>query len=127
MKQVVTDRAPRDTGPYSQGIRAGDFLFVSGQGPLDPATGNVVPGDIAAQTRLTLANIEAVVTAAGGTLRDVVRVTVFLAGMEHYAAFNAVYREFFSHEPRPTRTTVAAGLVDILVEMDAIAYLGADR
>ena len=123
MKQAVTSPdAPKAIGPYSQAVRAGQLLFVSGQVPLDPATGQIVDGDIAAQTRRVFANLGAVLIAGGRTFADVVRTTVFLADMNDFAAVNAVYGEFFS-EPYPARATVQVARLpkDARVEIDAIA------
>jgi 2-iminobutanoate/2-iminopropanoate deaminase len=106
-------------------VRAGDFLFVSGQVPRDPRTGALVgEGDVTAQTRQTLANLAAVLAAGGASLRDVVSVTVHLAHVDDWGAFDAVYRETFA-PPFPTRTVVGAALRGILVEVTAVAYLGA--
>src|SRR4051794_15192950 len=101
MKQAVSSpEAPKAIGPYSQAVRAGQLLFVSGQVPLDPATGQLVEGDIAAQTRRVFANLAAVLKAGGRTFADVVRTTVFLADMNDFAAVNEVYGSYFSD---PTR------------------------
>jgi 2-iminobutanoate/2-iminopropanoate deaminase len=121
-KQITTDRAPRGTGAYSQAVRAGDFVFISGQGPLDPATLEVRGETVAEQTRATLTNLEAIVLAAGGSLKDVVKVSAFLASIDGFSEFNATYEGVFA-EPRPARTTVGAELKDILVEIDAVVYL----
>ena len=121
--EVRTDRAPRGTGAYSQAIRAGDFVFISGQGPLDPSTLEVVGDTVEEQTRQTLRNLEAIVEAAGGSLDDVVKVSAFLSSIELFPTFNATYEEIFSSLPRPARTTTGAELRDILVEIDAVAYL----
>jgi 2-iminobutanoate/2-iminopropanoate deaminase len=119
---ITTDRAPRGTGAYSQAVRAGDFVFISGQGPLDPETLSVQGDTVTEQTVATLRNLGAVAHAAGGSLRDVVKVSAFLASIELFAGFNAAYELVFA-EPRPARTTVGAELLDILVEIDAIMYL----
>lgn len=115
---------PPPKGAYSPGVRAGDLLFVSGQVPRDPRTGALVGGDVTAQTRQTLANLAGVLAAAGATLADVVSVSVHLADVDHWAAFDAVYRETFA-APFPTRTVTGAALRGILVEVTAVAYLGA--
>jgi 2-iminobutanoate/2-iminopropanoate deaminase len=120
--EIRSDRAPRGTGAYSQALRAGDFVFVSGQGPLDPETLQVRGATVAEQTDMTLRNLAAIAEAAGGTLRDVVKVSVFLSSIDLFADFNAAYERVFS-EPRPARTTTGAELRDILVEIDAILYL----
>ena len=121
MSAVRTDKAPAPKGPYSQGRRAGGLLFVAGQVPFD-LEGNLVGPGIAEQTRAALQNVKAIVEAAGATLADVVKVNVYLADLEHFAAMNEVYRAFFT-EPFPARTTVQAGLLGFLVEIDAVAAL----
>ena len=116
--------APAPKGAYSPGVRAGGFVFVSGQVPRDPHTGALVgEDDVHAQTRQTLANVAGVLAAAGATLADVVSVTVHLADVGHWAAFDTVYREVFA-PPYPTRTVVGAALRGILVEITAVAYVG---
>jgi 2-iminobutanoate/2-iminopropanoate deaminase len=110
------------SGSYSQAIRAGDFLFISGQGPNDPATGEVVGDTVEAQTERTLLNLRAIVEAAGGTMADVVKVAAHLADIGQFDAYDRVYRTYFP-EPRPARTTVGSRLDGILVEIDAIAWL----
>ncbi|WP_260327301.1 RidA family protein [Streptomyces sp. TLI_185] len=110
----------------SQGVRGGPLLFTSGQGPLDPVTGEM-PADFGAQARQVLANVEAVVTAAGGDRRSITRCTCYLTDRAHFAEFNRVYREFFTDcSPLPARTTVVARLVreGVLVEVDAVAVVG---
>jgi 2-iminobutanoate/2-iminopropanoate deaminase len=121
---VVTERAPGAIGPYSQGIKAGALLFISGQVPLDPATGRIVEGDIAAQTRRVMQNLEAILSAAGASLQSVVRTTVFLADMDDFAAMNQVYGSFFE-APAPARSTVQVSRLpkDARVEIDAVAYV----
>lgn len=118
---ICTEAGPTPVGPYSQAVRAGGFLFVAGQGPLDPAT-RELPVGIEAQTRQVLRNIAAILDAGGCTLDDVVKVTVHLADIGQFAAFNAVYGEYF-REPYPVRTTVGSQLPGILVEIDAIALV----
>jgi 2-iminobutanoate/2-iminopropanoate deaminase len=123
MKSIVsTERAARPLGHYSQAVRAGDFVFVSGQGPVDEQ-GRIVPGDIREQTRRTLENIRNILEAAGAGVQQVVRCGVFLSDIGDFAAMNEVYREFFGPNP-PARTTVGANLPGIKVEIDAIAYVG---
>ncbi|HEV8565288.1 MAG TPA: Rid family detoxifying hydrolase [Actinomycetota bacterium] len=121
--EIVAPEAPRGTGAYSQGVRAGDFVFISGQGPLDSPTLEVRGVTIEEQTELTLHNVEAVARAAGGSLRDAVKVSVFLASIEDFAAFNETYARVLDFSPRPARTTVACELKDIMVEIDAVLYL----
>jgi 2-iminobutanoate/2-iminopropanoate deaminase len=122
-KQAVSSPdAPKAIGPYSQAVRAGQLLFLSGQVPIDPATGDLVAGDIAAQTRRVFDNLAAVLTAGGRGFADVVRTTVFLADMNDFAAVNAVYGEYFT-EPYPARATVQVARLpkDARVEIDLIA------
>ena len=123
MKQAVSSpNAPKAIGPYSQAVRAGQLLFVSGQVPLDPATGQIVAGDIAAQTRRVFDNLGAVLEAGGRSFADVVRTTVFLADMNDFATVNDVYGTYFS-EPYPARATVQVARLpkDARVEIDLIA------
>ena len=123
MKQAVASQdAPKAIGPYSQAVRAGQLLFLSGQVPLDPATGQIVDGDIAAQTHRVFKNLGAVLAAGGRSFADVVRTTVFLADMNDFAAVNAVYGEYFT-EPYPARATVQVARLpkDARVEIDLIA------
>ncbi len=123
MKEAVSSPdAPKAIGPYSQAVRAGQLLFLSGQVPLDPATGQIVDGDIAAQTHRVFKNLGAVLAAGGRSFADVVRTTVFLADMNDFAAVNAVYGEYFT-EPYPARATVQVARLpkDARVEIDLIA------
>ena len=125
MKQIIeTERAPKAIGPYSQAVRSGQFVFASGQIPLDPATGEFVPGGVAEQTEQVLKNLSAVLEAAGASLKSVVKTTVFLADMNDFAAMNEVYGRFFSEKP-PARATVEAARLprDARVEIEAIALL----
>jgi 2-iminobutanoate/2-iminopropanoate deaminase len=121
---IGTKDAPQAIGPYSQAVRAGNLLFVSGQGHLDPATGALVEGDIATQTRRVMDNIGAILAAGGASFDHVVRTTVYLADMNDFAAMNAAYGEYFS-SPAPARTTVQAARLprDLRVEIDVIAVL----
>jgi 2-iminobutanoate/2-iminopropanoate deaminase len=121
---ISTKDAPQAIGPYSQGIRAGNLLFVSGQGHLDPATGALIEGDVATQTRRVMENIGAILKADGASFDHVVRTTVYLADMNDFAAMNAVYGEYFS-APAPARTTIQAARLpkDMRVEIDVIAAL----
>lgn len=121
-KEIVASSASVGNGPYSQGIAAGNLVFVSGQGPLDPHTGEIVGSTIEEQTDLTLRNVEQILAAAGCSMDDVVRVTVFLADLQAFNRFNSVYKRFFG-KPYPSRTCVEAGLDGILVEIDAIAMI----
>ena len=119
---VSAGDAPKAIGPYSHAIRAGELLFVSGQVPIDPATGSLIDGDITAQTRRVMDNLGAVLKAGGLSFQHVVRTTIFLADMNDFAAVNAVYGSFFS-EPYPARATVQVSRLpkDARVEIDAIA------
>jgi len=120
---VTTPNAPIPIGPYSQAIKANGFVFVAGQGPLDPTTGQIVPGGIEEQTHLTLRTIKAILEAAGTSLENVVRVGVFLRDMADFAAMNKVYSEYFG-ATKPARTTVRAeSPVDIRIEIDCIAVM----
>jgi 2-iminobutanoate/2-iminopropanoate deaminase len=125
-KPVHTIEAPAAIGPYSQAIRAGDFLFVSGQLGLDPATKKMVEGGVASEAERALKNISAILEAAGGTLANVVKTTVLLQSMDDFARLNEVYARFFAGEP-PARAAyqVAKLPLGALVEIEAIAYLGA--
>ena len=122
---IATDRAPRAIGPYSQAVRTGDFVFASGQIPIDPATGEFVAGGIVEQTERVLLNLTAVFEAAGMTLANVIKTTVFLADMDDFAAMNEVYGRFFEKDP-PARATVQAARLprDARVEIEAIAVAG---
>jgi 2-iminobutanoate/2-iminopropanoate deaminase len=125
MREVVlTSEAPRPLGPYSQAIRAGGFLFVSGQLPIDPATQQVVDGGIAAQTRRVLENVRNILTAAGARLDSVVRCGVFLQDLGDFAGMNTVYGEFFATEP-PARSTIEVARLpkDVMVKIEAIALV----
>jgi 2-iminobutanoate/2-iminopropanoate deaminase len=119
---ITTAAAPSAIGPYSQGILAGPLVFVSGQIPIDPATGQLVSGDIAAEARQAIANLRAILGAAGSSLEQVVKTTVFLTDMDDFAAVNAVYAEFFT-APFPARACFAvAGLPKgARVEVEAVA------
>jgi 2-iminobutanoate/2-iminopropanoate deaminase len=120
---VVLPNLPAPAGAYSPGVRTANnshLLFVSGQTPRDQATGEIVEGDVEAQTRLTLANLERILHAGGATLANVVSVTVYLADEGHWGEFDRVYRTVFS-PPYPTRAVVGASLRGILVEVSAIA------
>ncbi len=125
-KQVIaTTRGPQAIGPYSQAIKAGNFLFVSGQIPLDPASGIVELGDIQSQARRVLENIKAIVEAGGRTLDSVVRTTVFLKNLSDFNSVNEVYATYF-REKQPARSTVEVSSLPkgAAIEIDALAYLG---
>jgi 2-iminobutanoate/2-iminopropanoate deaminase len=119
---IATDRAPAAVGPYSQGVRLDGLLFTAGQIPLDPATGQLVEGGIEAQTRQSLANLQAILEAAGSSLPDVVKATVFLVDMTEFKAMNGVYAQFFPDSP-PARSAVQVGALPLgaRVEIEAIA------
>jgi reactive intermediate/imine deaminase len=121
-EQVLTGEAPAPSGGYSQGIRAGGFLYCSGQGPFNSADERI--GEtIAEQVRQVLENLDAVARAAGATLQDAVRVGMFISDMAHFDEMDAAYRAFFS-DPKPARTTVQSDLVGFDVEGDAVVFLG---
>ena len=124
-QSVATDSAPAAIGPYSQGMRTGDLLFCSGQIPLEPSTGELVKDEIEGQARRCLQNLAAVAEAAGGSLANAVRCTVYLTDMNDFARVNEVYAEFFAGEDPPARVAVAAaGLPKGAdVEIDAIVAL----
>ena len=122
LKSVRSVHAPRPRGPYSQAVIAGDLVFVAGQIPLNPESNELELGDIRAQTRRTLENVRLVLEAAGCSLRDVVRVGVYLADLNDFAAMNEVYEKFFPVNP-PARSAVGAQLPKIKIEVDCIAQL----
>ena len=123
-ESIKTDQAPAAIGPYSQAIRAGDFVFVSGQIPTDPKTGEFVAGGISEQTKQVILNLEAVLKAAGTSLDKVVKTTVFLADMKEFGPMNEVYSMFFSAAPPARATVAAAGLPrDARVEIEAVALV----
>lgn len=121
-QQITTSNAAGPAGAYSQGLRAGDFVFVAGQGPRNPATGHM--GEtIEEQTAQVLENIKAILEAGGATMADVVKSTVHLSDMSLFQRFNTTYATYFP-DPKPVRTTVGSNLPGILVEIDVIAYIG---
>ena len=123
MKEAIsTKAAPAAIGPYSQAIKVGNLIFTSGQIPIDPATGSLVEGGIKEQTRQSLTNVRAVLEAAGATMANVLKTTVFMADMGDFADMNAVYAEFFT-EPYPARSAVAVKTLPkgALVEIEVIA------
>jgi 2-iminobutanoate/2-iminopropanoate deaminase len=123
IERISPPGVPAPRGPYSPAVRAGDFIFVSGQVPVDPATQQLISGDIATETRRVLENVRGVLAGCGATMQDVVKCTVFLADSKDFAAMNAVYAEFFG-EAKPARATVVTGFAvpGIKVEIEAIAY-----
>lgn len=123
MREVIsTPDAPKAIGPYSQAIKAGGFVFTAGQVAFDPATGQVVAGDVSAQTERVMKNLAAILLAAGSGFEKVVRCTVFLKSMNDFAAMNEVYGRYFTAAP-PARSTVEVARLpkDVLVEIDIIA------
>ncbi len=125
-REVRSDAAPRPVGPYSQAVIHGAWVFVSGQIPLDPATNRLVEGGIEAQTERVLANLRAVLEAAGSSLERVVRTTIYLTDLELFTRVNDVYARHFRGDPKPARSTVQAARLPLgaAVEIDAIATLG---
>lgn len=122
-ERIATPDAPAAIGPYSQAVRAGEWLFVSGQIPLDPATGQLVDGGVTTQAERAFRNLQAVVEAAGGRLENVVKVTLFLTDLSHFDAVNQVYARFFTHKPARATVGVAALPKGALVEVEAVARL----
>jgi 2-iminobutanoate/2-iminopropanoate deaminase len=125
MKEIIcTDKAPAAIGPYSQGVKAGGFLFLSGQIALDPKTMTVVPGDVVAQTEQVMKNMKGALESQGLSLSDVVKTTVFIKNMNDFGTINEVYgRYFFSEAPARSCVEVARLPKDVLVEIEAIALL----
>ena len=126
MKTVVhTDKAPAAIGPYSQAVKAGGFLFVSGQLPVDPISGNIVDGGVGAQTKQSLENMKSILSCQDVGMERVVKTTVFLANMNDFQTVNGIYAEYFSKEA-PARSCVQVAKLpkDALVEIEAIAVLG---
>jgi 2-iminobutanoate/2-iminopropanoate deaminase len=121
--RIFPHEAPTPRGPYAPAVRAGDFIFVSGQGPIDVTTDKISTGDIRHETRLVLSNIQRILKSCGATLADVVKCGVFLREGTDFAAMNEVYKEFFG-DTRPARTTVVASFhnPEMRVEIDAVAY-----
>ncbi len=127
MRRVIaSSKAPAAVGPYSQGIQVGEFLFISGQLPLDPATGVMVSDDVAAQTRQVLENLKAVAEEAGCSLADAVKVTIYLTNLEHFGLVNEIYAQYFTADP-PARVCVEVSRLpkDAAIEMDAICIVKA--
>ena len=125
LSAVSTESAPKALGPYSQAIRAGQFLFVSGQVPIDPRTNALVQGNIGDQTRRVFQNIGEILQAGGASFQQVVRTTVYLADLGDFSAMNDVYATFFT-APQPARSTIQAARLprDARIEVDVIAFLG---
>ena len=126
-QQITTKSGASPIGAYSQGLRVGDFIFVSGQGPLDPTTGQIVGETIEEQTARVLENIKAILDAGGATMADVVKANAYLSDISLFERYNEVYVTYFP-DPKPTRTTMGTQLPlkDIMVEIDVIAYVGKD-
>ena len=125
LTKILTNNAPAPIGPYSQGIISSDLIFTAGQIPLEPRTGQVIQGDIKAQTRQVLMNLKAILEQGGSSLGQVVKTTVFLSDMNEFAGMNEVYGEFFSANA-PARSTVEVARLprDVKVEIEAIAVVG---
>jgi reactive intermediate/imine deaminase len=125
MKIIATGKAPKAIGPYSQAVKVGDTVYLSGQIALDPATGEIVSGDIEAETRRVLDNLKAVAEAAGGSLANVVRFTIYLTDFAHFQTVNELMKSYIS-EPYPARATVGVSQLarGVRVEIDAILDLG---
>lgn len=124
LQVIHTDQAPAAVGPYSQAIKAGDFVYISGQIPMDPAKGELVKESIEAETKQCLENAKAVLAEAGASLEDVVKVTVFIKDMDQFGRINAVYGEYFSaHKPARACVEVARLPLDVNVEIEMIAAL----
>lgn len=123
LEEIRSDAAPRPVGPYSQAVAHGKWVFVSGQIPLDPATGRLVAGDVRAQTSRVIDNLRAVLEAAGSSLDRVVRTTVYLADLADFPHMNEIYAQAFTSTPQPARTTIQAGALPLgaALEIDAIA------
>lgn len=122
MKAISTTNAPKAIGPYSQAIQVGNFIFTSGQIPIDPSTGTIVDGGIKAQARQSLQNIKAIMEESGIEMKNIIKTTVFLSDMNDFAEMNEVYAEFFT-EPYPARSAVAVKTLPkgALVEIEAVA------
>ncbi len=120
-KAIMVDGAAKPGGHYSHAVIAGGFVYVAGQGPVDPATG-VMPDAFAAQVRQTLRNLQAILKGAGADLKDVVKVNAYLSDITRFQEYNTIYKEFFPSEP-PARTTIGCQLVGIQVEIDCVAVL----
>lgn len=124
MKKISTDKAPAAIGPYSQAVVAGDFLYASGQIPINPATGNVEADDITGQAQQSMKNVGEILKAAGASYDKVVKTTCFLADIADFAAFNEVYAEYFTEKPARSCVAVKDLPKGVLCEVEVIAYLG---
>ncbi len=126
MKEIIaTEKAPKAIGPYSQAVKAGSFIFTSGQLPIDVSTGEFAKGGIAEQTRQSILNVKAILESAGASLADVVKSTVFLSDMNNFAEMNKVYSELFGTEKHPARSAVQVARLpkDALVEIEVVALV----
>ncbi len=121
---ITTEKAPAAIGPYTQAVKAGNHIFISGQIPLDPDNGELVEGDIKDQTRRVLENIKGIITSVGGTMESIVKTTVYLKNMDNFVQMNSVYAEFFQEKP-PARACVEVSRLpkDVDVEIEAVAYV----
>ncbi len=128
-KRIHTNQAPQPVGPYSQAVEVDGWLYVAGQVSIDPATGSWLQGDIRAQTERALRNVQAIVAAAGGSLQDVVKTTVYVTDLGEFAAMNEVYEQFFADGSPPARATIEARNLPggCRVEIEAVARLGSGR
>ena len=128
LKKIETENAPKAIGPYVQAVWAGDFLFLSGQVPIDPKTGKIEDFTIEGQTRQVLANLEAVLKAAGLSFEQVVKVEVYLKEMQDFSAMNTIYAQAFSHPIKPARQAMQVGKLplDARIEISCVAYRGVD-
>lgn len=128
-QRIHTEKAPRPVGPYSQAVAIDGWLYVAGQVPIEPATGNWIKGDIAAQTERVLQNVQAILEAAGSSLQDVVKTTVYMADLGEFATMNEVYARYFNDACPPARATIEAKNLPggAKLEMEAIARVGAGK
>ncbi len=126
MKYISTDKAPQAIGPYSQAIKAGDFLYASGQIPINPASGDVEATTIGDQTDRVCKNIGEILNAAGTDFEHVVKTTCFLSNMDDFAAFNAVYQKYFTGKPARSCVAVKDLPRDVLCEVEVVAYMGSN-
>jgi 2-iminobutanoate/2-iminopropanoate deaminase len=120
-KTIMAEKGPAPAGPYSHAVVAGDFVFISGQGPVNPETGTM-PDGFTDQVRQTFENVRTILEAAGSSLDNVVKVNAYVTDLTRFGEFNEVYKEYFKHDP-PARTTIAAALLGMLVEVDCIAVV----
>jgi 2-iminobutanoate/2-iminopropanoate deaminase len=128
ISEISTQKAPRAIGPYSQAVTAGDFVFLSGQIPIDPETASVAGGGIREQTEQVMKNLEAILKTVGLTFRNVVKTEIYLKNMDDFATMNEVYASFFQDGAKPARATIEVSRLprDVLVEISCTAYLSKD-